>query len=39
MKKKFGISNKTIGIMKIAEAALPRYLQTNFIPHEFSAHS
>jgi ABC-2 type transport system ATP-binding protein len=29
MKKKFGIPNKRIGIMKIAEAILPHYLQSN----------
>jgi ABC-2 type transport system ATP-binding protein len=31
MKKKFGILNKTICIMKIAEAALPYYLQPNLL--------
>jgi len=30
MKKKFGISNKRVGIMKIAEATAPVYLQIKF---------
>jgi hypothetical protein len=29
MKKKFGMPNKTIGVMKIAEALLPFYLGQN----------
>jgi ABC-2 type transport system ATP-binding protein len=30
MKKKFGMPNKTIGVMKIAEAAMQYYLEPNF---------
>jgi hypothetical protein len=30
MKKKFGMPNKTIGVMKIAEAIMQYYLESNF---------